>query len=69
MHTYLYTHAYMNTPNIPREICTYAHIDKCILVNMYGYNVVIAHIHFHAYEHGTLLQVKPVGMVDLPSQL
>ena len=63
----VYTHAYMNIPSIPREIDDYAQIDKCILVNTYGYSVVDVHIHFHACRHGTVLQVKSIGMVNLQS--
>lgn len=65
--TPVYTDAYMNIPSIPREIGDYAQIDKCILVNTYGYSVVDMHIHFHACRHGTLLQVKSIGVVNLQS--
>lgn len=57
----------MNIPSIPREIGAYAQIDKCILVNTYGYSVVDAHIHFYACRHGILLQVKSIGAVNLQS--
>lgn len=60
--TPVYTHAYMNILSVPREIGAYAQIDKCISVNTYGYSVVDAHIHFHACRHGTLLQLKFIGI-------